>query len=395
MTQAFGDALRVLRIVMGLSTRDLAKAANCSPAAVGHVETGRRPPSLEMVAAWDRALGTAPLLATLMDTDGGGDDDDVNRRALMGQLAAVAGLGAASPETVAEVVRGQLLAAVDDGADDDWSAIVAGHSSAIINAPAPNLELRVLADLALARQGIRAGDRDATRAASHLALLQGQCKADRGDAASAQGWYETAIALADHSEDRRLEMWTRARRAVRLVYEDGSTSRVVDAASEALAVSSKPSIGAVECHVGVSSAYARVGDPRARDGMNRSLDLAARVRADEETGFDAAKRVIHNRTYVLSRIGTLAETEQACREAEEAGLPAIWRAQSALDLAYKLVSDGDVAEGVRHASIVVGAVPRHHRTRIFGQMVGELLARVPERRRSKGDVQALRAMTRS
>lgn len=394
MEQSFGAALRALREARGLSIRALARTANCSPAAVGHAETGRRPPTPELATAFDRALGTAPLLTTMLD-ERPGRDDQADRRTLLGQLAAVAGSGAAAhPEAVAEAVRAEILAALDGDTGGDWAAVVARHSRALINAPTPALEVRVLADLALARHGVARGDRDATRAAAHLTLLHGQCKADRGDAAAAATWYATAVTIADRSGDTRLSSFVRGRQAVRLNYEDGDEGVLFGAAGGGLALSSKPSIGTLECHVAVAAARARRGDRSARESMDTYTGLAEVIEPDFETGYDPVARVLYSRTYVLSRIGDLPAVEAAYVEAAAGGLPAIWRAHAALNLAHGMVRAGEVAEGVRRAAAVVGAVPRHHRIRIFGQLVAELVAAMPAAQWTRADVRALRALAK-
>jgi DNA-binding transcriptional regulator YiaG len=63
----FGPKLRALRVARGMSQSALARAAHCSEAMVGRAETGIRRPTAGMAAAWDRALGTTPLLASLLD----------------------------------------------------------------------------------------------------------------------------------------------------------------------------------------------------------------------------------------------------------------------------------------------------------------------------------------
>jgi hypothetical protein len=350
-----------------------------------------------MAAAWDRALGTTPLLAALLDADEA-EGDEMRRRVIVGQLAAVAGLGAMNgPGEVANAVRAELIAAAEGIADEDWSAVVAQRSRQILNTPAPDLEMRILADLALASQGLRNRNHDAIRAASHLALLQGQCHADRGNAQSAQDWYKTSAALADRCGDSHLAIYVRGRQAVRLVYESGSIPVVTDVSASGLALSSSPSLGAVECHVAMANAYARVESRKALESMTAAVEMAISLPDGagllaNEAGFDPLRRALHHRAYVLSRVGSVAETQAACDDAEAAGMSTVWHTQLRLYLAYRLVSDGDVVEGINQAAEAVDAVPRIHRTRIFGQLVGELLSLLPEARRRADDTKALGAL---
>jgi len=394
VNHTFGAALRALRHARGLSTRALARLANCSPAAVGHAETGARLPSPELAGALDQALGSAPLLVTLLNAHPG--DDDVDRRTLLGQVIAVGGLtAAAGPGALADTVHDELSSALDGHDEQPWDAVVARHSRTIINTPAPALEVHVLADLALARQGVARGDRDATRAAAHLALLYGQCRADRADPGTAARWYDIAVKAADKAADTTAAVFIRARQAVRLNYEGGPDQALFGAAQHGLALSATPSIGALECHVALAAASARRGDAeQARASMQAYTDLAGQVDADAETGFDPVARVLYSRTYVLSRVGDLVELDRACQAAQAGALPAIWAAQARLNLAYGLARAGDGTEGVRQAAAVVTQMPRQHRTRIFGQMITDLVSVLPPQRRTRDDVRALRSLTK-
>jgi len=86
----FGDTLRALRNQAGLSLAAIARRIPWSKAAIGHAETGARPPSPELACALDRELGARGLLIALAGADRAARRivKNVERRVLMKAIAA-------------------------------------------------------------------------------------------------------------------------------------------------------------------------------------------------------------------------------------------------------------------------------------------------------------------
>jgi transcriptional regulator with XRE-family HTH domain len=92
LVDSFGATLRALRESAGLSLYALARRITWSKAAIGHVETGTRPPSPEIAAALDKALGAGGVLIALAasERETRRTVEDVKRRELLKGLAGAA-----------------------------------------------------------------------------------------------------------------------------------------------------------------------------------------------------------------------------------------------------------------------------------------------------------------
>lgn len=65
-----GNAVRVIREQLGLSGRELAKAAAISPSAISYLETGKRNARPVVIHSIARALGVHPdRISTLVELD--------------------------------------------------------------------------------------------------------------------------------------------------------------------------------------------------------------------------------------------------------------------------------------------------------------------------------------
>ncbi|GAA4467082.1 helix-turn-helix domain-containing protein [Phytohabitans houttuyneae] len=387
MDDTFRGTLRHLMQARGYNIRKLAAAIYFSRSQVGEVLTGQARPSPKFAAAVDREFQTKGVLAALAQAER--DGDIMKRRALVSQLGAVAGLGVASGETVAELIREELLRSAAEFADDDWQRRVSDYSREIISTPSGDLKHRLVIDLIELNRRIKAGGgSDLVRAASHLALLKGQCVSDElGDGGSP--WYSAAIDLARRSGDKKLEIFMHARSATRMIWEDASPRDVIRLADKGLSLGGDPCIGIVECHVAKAVTFARMGDPRGIHEYETALDLAATVPYDSESTFDAQTRVLHAGTYVISRLGSLARNEATWAMVNELNVPRIWHSLSRSETAYAYVKRGDLAHGIETAISAVKAVPAGSRTKMFQTEVSELVAIIPDRHNGRDDLRQL------
>jgi len=357
MNDVFRQTMRTLRQAKPLSHARLARLMFVSPGTVGHIETGHVRATVEHARAADQALGTTPLLATLLGIES--EDDDVRRRALLGFTTAAIGAVAASPpalSTLGEVLRRGLHEAVSEPAD--WRPIVDDLERRLVLDPTPTFGQSLVAQLTIARQAVaeRPDDTEAARAAGHLSLLYGLWMGNGGQLAEALGWYRTGAVLAGRSKDAGSLAWTLGRAASRGVYEGMPAHEVEDHAGRALAVSAAPSVGAVEARAAMVHLAALRGDlAGGRHSVTAMRELAARL-PDGPAG--PHQRSVSFNAYLECRLGAPRDAERAHDEAEQelAQVP-LWLADSRLYWALALTRSGDVQSGTALAARTVEELP--------------------------------------
>jgi hypothetical protein len=353
-----------------------------SKATVGHVETGHVHPTAEFAAGADKALGTTPLLTTLLGIEE--EDDDMRRRALLHIFGAAVGVSTAAglaPTALAEVVRHGLLDAVD--APSDWDEVVADFQRRLFVHPTPELGNALLAQIMVARQVVAdTRDADAIRAAALLTLMYGLWLGDNGKVPDALGWYRTSTVLADRSGDPDARTYIRARSATRGMYEGMSARQVHTHVGEALALSSGPTLGALEAHAAAVQLAALTGDVDAgRRSVATMWEIAEHLPPTDGPG--AAQRAASFQVYLEGRAGDLAAADRAYEVAEPflRTVP-LWDAEARVYHGRAMVRAGDVGGGVAYAAAALGRLTFVSRVVRLG--VNDLLAAVPKDYRSGG-----------
>ncbi|GAB1693585.1 helix-turn-helix transcriptional regulator [Krasilnikovia sp. M28-CT-15] len=114
MDSEFGDILRALRLQAGLSLQAVSRKIHWSKAAIGHAETGARPPSPDLAAALDRELGANGLLIVLAAAERGcrRTVNDMDRRGLIKALVA-GGLSSLTPPILEPSLEGRRIGSTD------------------------------------------------------------------------------------------------------------------------------------------------------------------------------------------------------------------------------------------------------------------------------------------
>lgn len=371
---SFGAALRTLRLEQGLSAAALAAKVSFSRQTLGNVETGTFLPSEALAAALDSALRSSPLLVTLLQIEKGGDD--VNRRALLGTVGA-AGAGALfstmdGTAAMAAVLDSGLRNAVSK--DTDYDQLVDDFARRRVLAPSNELANELAAQLAVARERVAGGDKDASRGAAQLALTYGLLLADRNKVATAHGLYGTAAALADHSGDTPVRALVRARAATRGIYEGWTLKRTTNAADEALAISNTGP-AALEAYGAQVHIHALTGNLSAgRTSLDAMRTVAETLASD--TRPSPVQRVANFAAYLHCRIGSLDVAQRAYEEAEAMLRPVpLWHADATVYMGRALVRAGAVEDGAKLALGAVRSLPFGNR--ILGMGVRDVLAAVP------------------
>lgn len=373
MAEDIGTVVRSLRVAAGLTLAALAARTHVSLPAIGHLETGTRRPTPDLVAACDQVFGTAPLLSTLLELDGEGHA--VRRRALLTTLGAATGLtGLDGALAVADLLRHGLLEQA--GEVEDWDAVVVDFSRRLVTDPSQAYGTALLSQLMIARQQMidRGHTPDRLRASGYLGHLYGLWQGNQGRIPDAHGWYRASAVLADRSGDASAQVFVRARTASRAIFEGFTVGEVLDGAASALAISDRPSLGALEAHSARVHVHALTGDLRA--GRSSVADMIGVAEALPDSPAGPIARTVSFRHYLESRAGTRADADRAWVEAEPILRPVpVWWLEARVYQGRALVYDGDVAEGVNYALEAVKQLSvdiRH-----IGMAVSDLLSVVP------------------
>ena len=349
MAETFGPVLRAVREAAGLSLAGLAARTNYHKSEIGHVETGKRRASVDLVTACDHALGTFPLLSTVveMEEERG---DQMKRRALLATITATVGAsGIGSASVLANIVRHLLLDSVD--AVEDWDAVVEDFSRRLATDPSPAYGEALLAQLMVARQqNINLGPTpDRLRAVAQLSQLHGLWLGNRGDVASARGWYRSASLVADRSGDSLTRIFVRGRALSRGIYESYTVRETIEGVEAALSISQEPCLGALEAYSALVHVHGLTEDLRsgraAVDNMQRVTDRLP----DSETRKVAGpvERTASFRNYLECRVGSRRDADRAFAEADPVLRPVpVWHADAKVYYGRALVKDGDIADGV-------------------------------------------------
>lgn len=385
MVDTFGSVLRQLREQRDMSVAELAARMHYTRPAVTNVENGVRPATAGFARAADEAMGTAPLLATLLDIEKG--HDPMRRRALLALAGAAAGTAAVTADgtaALAATLRHGLHDATGNPAD--WDELAADVARRRVLDPA-GLGPELLAHLAVAQQAIAGGDRDATRGAALLSLQYGLLLGDTGRVPTAHGYYATSAMLADRSGDTAASALVRARAASRGIYEGFTAARARAGIDAALHLAHPHSEAALEAHGAAVHLAGLTGN--LADGTRA---LAAMYAAAEHlpagAGVSPILRVLNFDVYLHGRAGTLAQTWGAYDYAagQLAAVP-LWDTDARLYLALAHVKAGDATTGLQIALDAVRALGFSNR--VIGLGVRDVLAALPTGHRS-ADADALR-----
>ncbi|GAA3103938.1 transcriptional regulator with XRE-family HTH domain [Kribbella aluminosa] len=382
MNASFGEALRSVRNSQQLSIRQLSSLTYLSRAFIGHVETGVRKPTAAFAQAVDKALKTAGLFAELERL---GDDDEVYRRTLIKALGTLTSVGAIAPNVVAETLRHSLDRAASLSPDaDEWEGIVTAYGRGFMTEPLSELSSRAVGDLMVLSANPQLRGRHGVR----LAMVYGSSVASLGDVVTAKRWYQTAVKLADHSGDKDLRAWSRARLAYRIFYEGGEGTEVLHSTELPIAFGGS-SAAVIEAHAAQAHVFASRGDAqsanRALGSAYRSLELAQEQ--DSSSIFSMPGwRLAIAASWTYTALGEVAKAEAIQKEAEK--LPDAakrWRAQLDMHRAWGAVQSKDIETGVIQARQLLAT----ETSRVVHGLAQRVYQAVPPKERKRDAVQEL------
>ncbi|MFB9340016.1 helix-turn-helix domain-containing protein [Actinoplanes octamycinicus] len=347
--------LRRLREAAGYSLAGLAKRAGMDRTLISMLETGRRPIRPHHAEALDTALGAHGALRSLVE--GKGVAAVQRRDAIAWMLSAATSITATtSRATLDEVLRFGLLDAIEQ--PEDWDTTITEMQRRLVLAPDTEFGAAVGAKLLVVRQALSSEHRtDDVRAAAMLSLLYGLWQGNQGHYGPALDWYHTASALARKSGDPEIETYVLGRSASRGVYEGMSRKQVIDRASEALAVTDRPTLGGFEARCALAGVAAMTGDiDSGRSQVREMRALIGDLPDDGPTG--PGPRTANFDIFVEARVGDPAGTERAQREAEQAlAKTPLWLAESRIYYALSVARAGHVRGAAALALDAIRTVP--------------------------------------
>lgn len=293
------------------------------------------------------------------------------------EVLEAAGVGHPSP--VGEFARQGLVAALEGRASvDDWQEVADDYGRAFMTLSARAIEPQLAGDLLLLRR-VMAGSQHLWEPTARLSVVMGMAVASLNGPAASARWYRTAVKCADRSGGLALREWTRGQGALALVYEGGEPSSLITMATEALALSERPSMGRLCALLAQAHCYARLGEPgparraiRAADEMFPSVDSPpfTTVFSMPQWGYSLTKTLVHAR---------LGDVEQSQREQDIAdrlrpGGLGRFAAHTSVHRALSFVRSGDVGVGLELARRTVAELPTEQQSRVLGGFVAEVEA---------------------
>jgi transcriptional regulator with XRE-family HTH domain len=312
----FGRALRTLRSAAGLSLAGLAKRINYSKTAIGHLETGERPPNKTIATALDAALHAHGYLVELavchqIEADarqrtaakGTLDPDLVTARDATLNDATVrraAPLVDPAEDEMVAVELARRVAASDVGSETldalesatDDLAVGYTRTPPAELMPAVRQHLTYVGRLLDARMTIDQ-HRRLVVVGAWLALLAATVHVDLRQARPAGALLRTARQMAHHAGHDEILAWTLETRAWNAVTA-GDFQSAVEFSRQAQDVAPRGSSAHIQATAQEGRAWARMGAGReTRDALNRTARLVSGLatpdRPEHHFRYDPAK----------------------------------------------------------------------------------------------------------
>jgi hypothetical protein len=326
-------------------------ATHFSKSHLSNVETGKRAATADVVLAYERALG-----------------EEMKRRGLLTGLAA----GVVAPAAVSELLHHGFAAAIDGrNAADEWRERAANLGRDYMQVGAGELQNRLAGDLVVIQQHLETPTMWGT--AARMLNVYGKTT---GDAREAIRWYRLAAKAADRSEDLGLRVWVRGRAALALGYEGAALPVAHDLASQALALSDKPSLGRLNALMAQAHVAGVRGDRGAaldllEEGW-RVFDVAGSY--EQVSDFAVPEwRMATFTSMLLSRLGD-PEATDAQEWADRTRPDTLPRFATHIELhrGLMLAKAGDKAGGVAYARGALAKLPPAKHSQSLRLMLAEV-----------------------
>ncbi|WP_051713357.1 hypothetical protein [Spirillospora albida] len=300
------------------------------------------------------------------------DNEDVNRRAMLGLMAA--GVAAGSLSRDLEPLRGAFETAVAAEAGerdaDEWERVAYDYAHEVGFAPSTLLRPELSTDFGELITLIPAARGPArtrlVHVAAQLAALMAITLTSLGDSRGARRWWRTSARAADQTGDPVIASFVRGRAAVFGLYLTAPRASALELADEAIALGRGTAcVGVVSAHAARAQGLAEMGRDRdataALDDLRRVFErLPESVRADRRTQWGWSDQRLH---HVSSLVHTVSGDVASAMRAQEDSL-AVYparnrqaRTQIEMHRAGALMKAGDVEEGAGHLIGVLEHLP--------------------------------------
>lgn len=344
--------MRAAREGAGLSLSVMAARTHYTTSHLSNVETGKRAASRDVVLAYARVLG-----------------DDADRRGLVAGLAATV----VAPIATAELLLRGFAAAIGDRPSlDDWLERVEAYGYDYMTVGASELQPRLAGDLVVLQQQLGSPQRWSV-AARLLALY---AKTTPGARDSAR-WYNLAVVAADRSEDQAVRAWVRGRAALAMAYEGKGLAMAETLAGQAVALSGKPSLGALNAVVAQAHVAACNGDRLgALDTVERAKRMFEVVGSDEQiSDYAVPEWRFHTFTsMLLSRLGDERRAVKAQESADRARPTRLQRFATHIEMhrGLMMAKAGDTDGGVAYARRAMAGLPANRQSLTLRMLMAEV-----------------------
>lgn len=389
----FGDILRQHRKAAGWSLRKFAELTSYDFGYLGQIERGARPASVEVVAAYDRALAADGALETAYASRQMGTKD-MRRRAILQAMGALAAAPAVDRLVGWEALRQGLGAAVDVDLDE-WMQIVTDYGRGYYLQPHDQLMVQLGRDLTVLQHQLAADTGQhrsmLLRAAAHLSVIVALNMVASGQALLARRWWASAQRAADESGDAETRVLTRAWDVVNGCYDGRAPVAVVALSDEVLPLMDRPSAAACGLLAGRAQALSLAG--RHDDAVVTVRQLAEHVEALPDAVTAEVESLWgwpeHRLRHTESWVYTHAGDQQAAAAAQDRALqlyPASQvrlRTQVQLHQAAALIRGGHIPDGLRMAADLLDQLPREQQNELVRTVARQVAAVVPEGERRR------------
>lgn len=325
----------------------------------------------DWASAYATAFGTS-LDDLFGGTGGGTDNEDVDRRTLLGLVATAATTGALARDSdpLRDAFEAAVAADTGDRDADTWERVAHDYACEVGWRPAAVVHPELSTDFAeLTRLLPSARGAARTRmihVASQLAALMAINLTNMGEGRAARRWWRTAARAADQTGDHRAAALVRGRAAVFSLYGDVPRLSVVEQAEEAIAVGhGTPCAGVVSGHAARAQALAELGRHGEATAALDELRSAFEQLPDTVTGLRGNQwgwpqgRLL----FVTSLVHTCAGNVGPATAVQDAILDLYpvrnWQARGQIEMhrAGVMIRTGDTAEGVRHMTRTLESMP--------------------------------------
>ncbi|TDC43371.1 XRE family transcriptional regulator [Actinomadura sp. KC345] len=308
--------------------------------------------------------------------DVGVDNEDVDRRALLGLVATAATTTALARD--AEPLRDAFEAAVaadatDRDADawesvaDDYAREVGWVSPTVLH-PELSTDFAELTRLLPSARGTARSRM--IHVAAQLAALIAISLTNMGEGRAARRWWRTAARAADQTGDHRAAALVRGRAAVFSLYADLPRLSIVEQAEEAIAVGhGVPCAGVASGHAARAQALGELGRPAEATAALNDLRGVFEQLPDQVTDLRGhqwgwPRGRLH---FVTSLVHTCAGNIGQATAAQDAAFTLYptrsWQGRGQIEMhrAGVMIRAGDATEGARHMSRVLEKLPVEQR----------------------------------